>query len=170
MILFVLYLISSFIVSHADYDMLSLFAFLENHKVYIIFGTFCVSMAVGYILHFITMFTKKTKVEHKFINVDEFASEVYRKLFMYARDRNYNELLTICDEDGIRCLRLIFREDISISIPFNVNCNISEYDHEEGVIVVTCVGLFADNSISRHVLRFVRDKSDVYMLNDIGGI
>jgi hypothetical protein len=170
MILFVVYLISSFITNYAEYDVLTFFASLEAQKAYIVFGVFSVSMFIGYVVHAILILIKKPKMEYKFVNVDEFASGIYRKLFMYIRDKNYDELLKICDEDGFRCLRLIFDENNQILIPLNVYCNISEYDHEEGIIVVTCVGLFVDNSTSRHVLKFVRTKDDSYVLNDIGGV
>ncbi len=164
------YLISSFIANYIEYDILTFFASLEANKVYIVFGVFSISMFIGYISHVIFALMKKSKVEYEFVNVDEFASGIYRKLFAYVKDKNYDELLKICDEDGLRCLRLIFNENNNILIPLNVYCNISEYDHEEGVIVVTCVGLFADNSTSRHMLKFLRIKNNSYVLNDIGGV
>ena len=159
------------VVNYADYDVSNLFSLLEAKKHYIVLGAFAVSMLISQVIAHIANLIKKPKVEHAFVNVDEFASNVYRKLFMCFINRDYDELSKICNEDGMHSLRLIYSVDAdNISVPLTVNCDIVEYDHEDGFISVICVGKFADNSISRHCLKFIRTDDDVYLLNDIGGV
>lgn len=168
LLLFILHAFSLFLMYYVDYDVLHIFAFLENKKANIIPFVFISSMFVSYVFQKLTLQLDEKKIR-KFVNIDSIASQTYRDIFNFVINKDYDALDEICDSDMINSLRIIMSENTNKNLPIRVITEVMDYDENKGIIKVVCTGFFCDNSTSRHVLTFLRDADESYLLHKIGG-